>query len=86
MTYRCDFDLPTQQVTLDALREKTQQPDFWANQDTAKTIMRDVARIEREIQTWQSLEESLAENQELIELFVDDSSVELESEIIAALD
>ena len=66
MTYRCDFDLPTQQVTLDALREKTQNPNFWANQDTAKTIMRDVARIEREIKTWQSLEESLDENRELI--------------------
>ena len=36
--------------------------------------MRDVARIEREISTWQSLEASLAENQELIELFIDDST------------
>ncbi|MEE2875688.1 MAG: PCRF domain-containing protein, partial [Chloroflexota bacterium] len=86
MTYRCDFDLPKQQAALDTLREKTQNPDFWADQNKAKTIMRDVARMEREISTWQSLETSLAENQELIELFIDDSTQELESEIIAALD
>ena len=86
MTYRCDFDLPKQQVTLDALRKKTQNPDFWADQNTAKTIMRDVARMEREISTWQSLEASLVENQELIELFIDDSTEEFESEITAALD
>lgn len=86
MTYRCDFDLPKQQAALDTLREKTQNPDFWADQNRAKTIMRDVARMEREISTWQSLETSLAENQELIELFIDDSTQELESEIIAALD
>ncbi len=65
---RCDFDLPARERELAALREDTQAPDLWDDQARAQALMRDVARLEQLITTWQRLEGASADVEALLDL------------------
>jgi len=85
-TYRCDFDLPAQQQRLNELREAAQAPDLWNDQKNAQRVMKDVARLEHLINTWETLETGSSDIQELVALAEADEdgealAADLESEL-----
>ena len=67
-TFRCDFDLPAQEKRLAELREASQAPDLWDDQQNAQRVMKDVARLENLTTTWETLETGSSDIQELVAL------------------
>jgi peptide chain release factor 2 len=63
---RCDFDLPAQERRLAELREAAQAPDLWDDQKRAQRVMKDVARLENLVETWNRLETGSSDIQELV--------------------
>ena len=85
MTFRGVFDLPKQKLLLGDLQKKTENPEFWSDQNTAREVMKESARLENIIDTWERLESAIAEATELAELFQHDSTQDLENEIRTSL-
>jgi peptide chain release factor 2 len=67
-TCRCDFDLPAKERELARVREDALAPDLWDDQARAQRVMKDVARLELIITTWQRLESEFSDLQALLEL------------------
>ena len=83
--FRGVFDLPKQKLLLGDLQKKTENPEFWSDQNTAREVMKESARLENIIDTWERLESAIAEATELAELFQHDSTQDLENEIRTSL-
>ncbi len=68
------------------LREAAQAPDLWDDQSRAQQVMRDVARLERLIATWDRLEGGSADIAELVELSLAEGSDEERAALARDLD
>lgn len=88
-TYRCVFDLPAREHELTEARAQSAAPDLWDDPAHAQAVMKRVARLERQVETWQSLELRSTDLKELTELAADteaDERSQLETDITEELD
>ncbi|HVV66608.1 MAG TPA: peptide chain release factor 2 [Candidatus Saccharimonadales bacterium] len=53
---------------LDALRNQSQQADFWSDSTKAQEIMKQIARLETRVEPWLKLQKSVEEAGELLKL------------------
>jgi peptide chain release factor 2 len=65
---RCDFDLVGKQSRLEESREAAQAPDLWDDQERAQGVMKEIARLERIVSTWELLERESQDLQGLLAL------------------
>src|SRR4051812_6972157 len=61
---------------LEGLQQQSQSTDFWQDSTAAQDVMKQIARLEAQVQPWQGLSITLRDTLELLEL--NDSSVEAE--------
>ena len=67
-TCRCGFDLPARERELSEARAQSAAPDLWDDSERAQALMRRVARLERQVESWRGLERRSADLGELAEL------------------
>ncbi|MCW5888583.1 MAG: peptide chain release factor 2 [Anaerolineales bacterium] len=77
------FDLPKQEAELAKLEEQSAAPDLWDTPSQAQQLMKRVASLRENIQSWRSLEQRIADNRELAELGDESLRGELDSEASA---
>lgn len=65
---RSVFDLPAIEQQAAELRERSAQPDFWDDPDTAQAVMRELSSLENTLNTWRTLGSRINELAELLEL------------------
>ncbi|MYE31794.1 MAG: peptide chain release factor 2 [Chloroflexi bacterium] len=65
---RCGFDLPARERELTEAREQSAAPDLWDDPERAQALMRRVARLEAQVESWRSLERRSADLADLAEL------------------
>ena len=66
--YRCGFDLPARERELNEARTQAAAPDLWNDSERAQALMKRVARLERQVETWRTLERRSADLADLVEL------------------
>ncbi|MDO8575072.1 MAG: peptide chain release factor 2 [bacterium] len=59
------LDLPGKKSRIENLRKETEKPDFWKDQDKARSVQKEISELEKEIKIWEDLK---AEIKNLIEL------------------
>ena len=77
----CVFDLLGKEIQLAQLEKDAEHPDFWNNSTNAQRVMKTVASLRNEVESWNSIKQHLHDLTELSQL--DDESMrgELEVEI-----
>lgn len=68
------LDLAKLENDLEALRSKSQAPDFWDNSDYAQATMKRISKLESRIEPWRKLQTELSEVSDLAAM--NDDSVE----------
>ncbi|MBI5079579.1 peptide chain release factor 2 [Candidatus Wolfebacteria bacterium] len=63
------------------LKSQSENPDFWKNQEKAKTILKEISDLEKEIKNWSDLETEIQELAELAELAEGESDETLSADI-----
>ncbi|MDZ7744257.1 MAG: peptide chain release factor 2 [Candidatus Saccharibacteria bacterium] len=71
------------EAQLQKLRDKAQKPDFWTDNISAQTNLKQQAKLERKINPWQELEQEVHELAELAELGDEALSPELQKKFTA---
>ena len=66
---------------LNGLRIASQQPGFWDDSQAAQDVMKQIAKLENRVQPWLSLQKSINDVSELLEL----NDLSLQSELAAQL-
>ncbi|RMF06590.1 MAG: peptide chain release factor 2 [Candidatus Neomarinimicrobiota bacterium] len=61
------FDLDTKQKKLGELKAQSSQPEFWNDSGRASSILKQVSRLEKDIQLWQDLERRHGDIEVLLE-------------------
>ncbi len=87
-TCRCGFDLPARARELTEARAQSAAPDLWDEPKRAQALMKRVARLEKQVDTWQSLEQRSTDLEELTELAAEtegDERSQLEADIAGEL-
>lgn len=79
---RCDFDLPAKERELARVREDAQAPDLWDDSARAQRVMKEVARLEGIVNSWQRLESSVSDLTAMAEL-IDETSGDERAELLA---
>jgi peptide chain release factor 2 len=82
MLFRSIFDLATKKSLLAKLQKEALAADLWDNPNYAQSLMKKIADLERDISTWQNIENEISSLADLFEL--DDGS--LTEEISLQLD
>jgi len=67
------FDVVGKRSKLAELIERTEDPALWSDQDEARRVMREKARLERAIGSWASLRERLDDLEAAVELAEEDA-------------
>lgn len=70
--FRSIFDLASKQSQLDLLRKEAESPTLWDDPISAQSLMRKIASLERDVSTWESINDKAVDLKELIE--IDDGS------------
>ncbi len=65
------FDLPGIEARLVPLRQQSQAPDLWNDQQHAQKVLQELSRLEGTLTTWADLEREIADFEGLIELVGD---------------
>ncbi|QYK51976.1 MAG: peptide chain release factor 2 [Anaerolineales bacterium] len=74
------FDLPKQEAELASLEQQAAAPDLWDNPTQAQQLMKRVAALREEVESWRKLEQRISDNRELAELGDESLRAELETE------
>lgn len=72
MLSRSIFDLASKQSQLDLLRKEAESPTLWDDPISAQSLMKKIASLERDVSTWESINDKAVGLKELIE--IDDGS------------
>jgi len=72
MLSRSIFDLASKQSQLDLLRKEAESPTLWDDPISAQSLMKKIASLERDVSTWESINNMAVGLKELIE--IDDGS------------
>jgi len=63
------------------LERQSAQPDLWQDQERAQAVMRQLAELKGRAESWRSLEGSVAELAELLDLAIEENDQSLEDEV-----
>jgi peptide chain release factor 2 len=72
------FDIASQQEKLAQLEERAADPSLWQDQEAAAALQRERATLERQVETFTSLQKSLSDAGELLELADEDAEIAAE--------
>jgi peptide chain release factor 2 len=75
------FDLARIEQDLEEYQKKAEQPDLWNDPDTAKQVMKKLAELRDEVDSWHNLQKQIQDTLELVELGDESLRKELDSEI-----
>ena len=53
---RTGFDLSGKKVKIEELKKETEKPDFWKDQEKAKSVQKEISELEKEIHSWSDFE------------------------------
>ncbi|HAG55408.1 MAG: peptide chain release factor 2 [Chloroflexi bacterium] len=79
------LDLPALQRRADSLEKKATAPGFWDNPQHAQSMMRDLAAVRGEFETWTDLEGDIANTAELLALALEEDDDTLGTQLAAEL-
>jgi peptide chain release factor 2 len=80
-TYWCGFDFKQKKADLIKFQKKSENPDIWENPDKAQKLMKRIASLREEVDTWQQLDDRVSDALELAQLEDDSLFPELEQEV-----
>ena len=80
------FDLAGLTEQLKTITKKTEEPDFWTDQETAKRFLKEKKQLESAIEEYRSLESLLGDAEVLIEMAEEEGDASLLGEIRETLD
>ncbi|MCH2515563.1 MAG: peptide chain release factor 2 [Dehalococcoidia bacterium] len=79
------LDLPALQRRADSLEKEATAPGFWDNPQHAQSMMRDLAAVRGEFETWTDLEGDIANTAELLALALEEDDDTLGTQLAAEL-
>jgi peptide chain release factor 2 len=79
--YWCIFDLPAKEAEVEQLQKQSEDPELWNDRENAQSVMKNLADLRDEIQTWRSLEKRIHDTLELAEMEDESLRPDLENEI-----
>ncbi|HIM61085.1 MAG TPA: peptide chain release factor 2 [Dehalococcoidia bacterium] len=79
------LDLPALQRRADSLEKKATAPGFWDNPQHAQSMMRDLAAVRGEFETWTDLEGDIANTAELLALALEEDDDTLGTQLATEL-
>jgi peptide chain release factor 2 len=77
----CVFDFSEREVQLERLQKASEDPKLWEKPNEAKKIMRLLARLRRDVESWQQLRQKAVDARDLAELADEGLRQELELEL-----
>jgi peptide chain release factor 2 len=75
------FDIANREQEIVVLEKKSVEPDFWTDQNQARSVMRRLAAQKRTVEQWRSLEKQTADIAELINLAAEEADTSFSEEI-----
>ena len=75
------FDIASREQEIVELEKKSVAPDFWTDQNQARSVMRRLAAQKRTVEQWRSLEKQTADIAELINLAAEEADTSFSEEI-----
>ena len=75
------FDIASREQEIVELEKKSVAPDFWTDQNQARSVMRRLAGQKRTVEQWRSLEKQTADIAELIKLAAEEADSSFSEEI-----
>ena len=75
------FDITSREQEIVELEKKSVAPDFWTDQNQARSVMRRLAAQKRTVEQWRSLEKQTADIAELINLAAEEADTSFSEEI-----
>jgi len=82
----CIFDVAGKEEEIARLEKQSVQADFWADQATARAVMRKLAEQRQVVERWRGLEKKVADTDELVALAEEEEDTSLEEEIRAEVE
>jgi len=80
------FDISGQERNIVQLEKQSSQPDFWSDQNHARSIMRRLSGQKRLVEQWRGIENKCVEISELITLAEAEEDTSLQDEIKSEID
>lgn len=77
----CVFDFAKREEKLTQLQKASEDTTLWDNPNEAQKIMRQLARIRRDVESWQQLQERVVDARDLAELGDEELRSDLEQEL-----
>lgn len=77
----CVFDVAKREEKLTQLQKASEDTTLWDNPNEAQKIMRQLARIRRDVESWQQLQERVVDARDLAELGDEELRSDLEQEL-----
>jgi peptide chain release factor 2 len=78
----CVFDITKRENTLAQLQKASEDTTLWDNPAEAQKVMRQLARVRRDVESWQQLQERIADARDLVELDDEDLFSDLQQELV----
>ncbi|MBN1543602.1 peptide chain release factor 2 [candidate division KSB1 bacterium] len=75
------FDLDAKKKELEELQAKTQATNFWNDNETAQSVMREISERKNSIDAWENLNKKRTDLSELVLLALEEDEAEIEVEI-----
>ena len=83
LPYWCIFDLPKKEAQVLDLQLKSEDPALWDDPVRASKILKKLADVRSELESWKTLQKRIADTVELIEIADESLRLDLEKEISA---
>jgi peptide chain release factor 2 len=80
---RGDFDLPELQRKVDSLEKQSIESGFWDNPEHAQSLMKNLAAVRGELETWTNLSSNVASTVELLALAIEEDDDDLGAQLIS---
>ncbi len=81
---RCVFDIPGMEKEIEELERKTSSPEIWTDPVEAGRLMRRLASLREEVESWKELEKRAQDALELAQLGLDEEEIKAEADSIAS--
>jgi len=80
------FDIDRKSQAIEALEAKTQQANFWNNNEAAQKVMREITELRQWVDTWKKLDRQRQDAADLLSLAAEESDETIGNELIRDLD
>lgn len=75
------FDLDATVKEIQSLEEQVSQPDFWNDQEQAKTINQTLSGLQKELDTWKTIRKQIEDNLEIARMAEEEADESLHDEL-----